>query len=117
MEEPPLGGADGELGEVPGELGELPAMPPGADPVWPAAPVAASPDLSVFLERLVPELLSPEFLHAASPNSGRINAMASNVFNLMCSPPFVDFLAAEQLLLLFLSPWLLPSMGKYPVAG
>lgn len=53
--------------------------------------------MSEFLERFVPELLSPEFLHAASPNSGTINAMASNVFNLMCSPPFVDFIAAELL--------------------
>jgi hypothetical protein len=72
----PPAGPDGELlGGLPGELGE----------------VDASPDLSVFLERFVPELLSrAEFLHAASPNSGIINAMASNAFNLMCSPPFVE---------------------------
>ena len=89
------GGEDGALPGA-GDAGVLLAMPPGD--------AVSLPERSVLLERFDPELLSRAvFLHAARPSRGMINAMASNVFKFMCSPPFVDFVAAEQLLLLFLA--------------
>jgi hypothetical protein len=83
------GAADGELGADDG--GVLLAIPPGGGDSLPVLPVVMSPG-PVFLERLLPELVSrAEFLHAARPNRGKINAMASNAFKFICSPPFVDF--------------------------
>ncbi|GEM_PF-6414559 len=77
----PLGEDPGELGV--GEVGELPTVPPELL-VVPVSPL--------FLERFVPELLSLAlFLHAARPTSGTIAIMASNVFNDIDSPPFVEF--------------------------
>ncbi|HEY1268247.1 MAG TPA: hypothetical protein VGH16_13415 [Candidatus Binatia bacterium] len=54
--------------------------------------LAAPEDVSPFLERLFPELLSAAlFLQAARPISGTMAIMASNVFNDINSPPFFGF--------------------------
>jgi hypothetical protein len=73
--------------------------------------------LAVPLEEalgLLLELLSRAlFLHAASPISGTIDIMASNVFNDINSPPFFGLIAAGPLLSSLLAPGQVGSMRMF----